>query len=470
MSAGYTLGISSYFHDSAAALLHGSDVIAAAQEERFTRKKADASFPQNAIAYCLSLLPAGTAPDQVAYFESPALKADRIVRNAAAQAPRGASIWPQTRRTLRQLAEDLPDALTALSDDPRRIHFVPHHRSHAASAFYPAPFTEAAVLVADGVGEWSTTTLWTGRGTALDPVGEIRFPHSLGLFYSAVTQYCGFKVNSGEYKLMGLAPFGLPEFRAKMQDMLIDVKADGSFALDMAYFDFATGFSTTSPLFADLFGRPDRHPNDPIDQFYMNMAASAQSVLEDVMVRLSTTLLERTGQRNLCLAGGVALNCVANRALLRDVPGLDALWVQPAAGDAGGALGAALDVAHRNAPTKAKRSFDVLLGPGFDDAEIAEALDAADLVYERPGALAETTAEALAAGQIIGHFDGRMEFGPRALGNRSILADPRSTDALSRVNKSIKFREDWRPFAPMVLAAHAATYFEPPVESPHMLL
>lgn len=477
---GYTLGISSHFHDSSAALLVGTQIVAAAQEERFTRRKADSSFPENAIGYCLSHLPEGDSLDAVAYYENPRLKIDRVVRNALAQAPRGAGLWPRTLTLLRELTQDLPTQLGQICQDRDRVFFVPHHRSHAAAAFYPSPFDRAAVLVLDGVGEWSTTSLWNGEDGKLTAVSEIRFPHSLGLFYSAFTQYCGFKVNSGEYKLMGLAPFGMPFFQQKILDELIDLKADGSFALNMTYFDFATGLSATNPLFENLFGQPARHPNDPLTQHFMNVAASAQSVLEEAVLRLCATALKRTGQSNLCLAGGVALNCVANRRVRLDLPELKGFWIQPAAGDAGGALGAALDVANfrtGSAMTKTKRNGDQisssLLGPEYSDQQIADALTGSGLVFEHPeraDELIRLTADALSQGQIVGHFHGRMEFGPRALGNRSILADPRPSDTLGRVNQRIKFREDWRPFAPIVLAEKAADVFEEPTVSPYMLL
>ena len=359
---------------------------------------------------------------------------------------------------------------------------MPHHRSHAASAFYTSPFTDAAVLVLDGVGEYSTTTLWSGTRDGLTATAEIRFPHSLGLFYSAFTQYCGFKVNSGEYKLMGLAPFGEPDFRQKILDHLIELRDDGAFTLNMEYFDFDKGLSTISPLFEMLFGAPARRPDDPVTAFHMTLAASAQAVLEEAVLRLARRALASTGHRHLCLAGGVALNCVANARLYRELEELDGLWIQPAAGDAGGALGAALEVAravpgHATAPAARSGTSDgmsaSLLGPAYEDAEICAALDAAGLVYENISdrdRYTHTVAQALAGGQIAGHFYGRMEFGPRALGNRSILADPRGTDTLARTNRSIKFREDWRPFAPIVLTDHASRYFDNPSVSPYMLL
>ncbi|MGX0975012.1 carbamoyltransferase [Roseovarius sp. MBR-51] len=477
-SAPYTLGISSHFHDSAAALVQGDQILAAAQEERFTRQKADWRFPDHAIRYCLSHLPDGAVLDNVAYFEDPGLKARRMVEMAQIRMPTGARLWPRLIETLKSLTEELPLQLTKVAGDSDRIVFVPHHRSHAASAFYPSPFSKAAVMVLDGVGEYSTTTLWSGDASGLHAQAEINFPHSLGLFYSAFTQYCGFKVNSGEYKLMGLAPFGTPEFRKTILDELIELKPDGGFTLNMAYFDFDKGLSTTGPLFEMLFGQPQRRDSEPVTLMHMNLAASAQAVLEEVVLSLANTALHRASSSNLCLAGGVALNCVANSRLLRDLPGLEGLWIQPAAGDAGGALGAALEVARRDLTThsgvtKRDAMAGAGLGPEYSDAAIRAALDTAGLVYQEignPDSYATAVADALGQGQIVGHFHGRMEFGPRALGNRSILADPRGKDTLSRVNQSIKFREDWRPFAPMVLADQVPLYFEELTDSPYMLL
>lgn len=475
---GYVLGISAYFHDSAAALVQGDRIVAAVQEERFTREKADWRFPDQAIRYCMSQLPEGEVLDAVAYYEDPGLKAQRILDNARLQLPRGARLWPRMIETLKCLTEELPRQLKQVADDQTRIAFVPHHRSHAASAFYPSPFQNAAVLILDGVGEYATTSLWSADAAGLHCQSEIRFPNSLGLFYSAFTQYCGFKVNSGEYKLMGLAPFGVPEFRRQILEELIDIKADGSFILNMNYFGFDKDLSTISPLFEMLFGQPQRGATSPITPFHMNMAASAQAVLEEVVLALAKTALRRGNSKSLCLAGGVALNCVANSRLLRELPELEGLWVQPAAGDAGGALGAALEVAQPNAPARAQRSTKdgmsgAFLGPQFNDMDIRSALETAGLIHEAPpdpAAYAARVATALANGQIVGHFHGRMEFGPRALGNRSILADPRHKETLSRVNRSIKFREDWRPFAPIVLADEAEKVFEAPAVSPYMLL
>lgn len=469
----YTLGISSHFHDSAAALIQDGRIVAAAQEERFTRRKADHRFPDEAIKYCLEFCKAPENNLRVAFYENPHLKLERALQTAKATAPRGAALWPHTLRLLRDYGNDLPTKLLEVYGDANRIHCVPHHRSHAASAFFPSPFASAAVLVIDGVGEWSTTTLWHGEKNKLTPLSEIRFPNSLGLFYSAFTQYCGFKVNSGEYKLMGLAPFGQPRFADRIRETLIDVKPDGSFELNMAYFRFNTDVTTISPLFERLFGRSARRPDTPVEQHFMDVASSVQLVLQDVLAKLAATTLKITGHSSLCLAGGVALNCVANSHLLKHVPGLDTLWIQPASGDAGGALGAALDVDMQSRKTP-RPFFDRMsgsyLGPKFDEAAILGALEQSQLTWERPNDIAHETAVALSQGHVVGHFDGRMEFGPRALGNRSILADPRPMDMLDRVNLKIKFREGWRPFAPMVLKDAAEELFDGPKDSPYMLL
>lgn len=475
------LGISSHFHDSAAVLVVDGEIVTAAQEERFSRLKGDWRWPEKAIAHCLSTLPGGV-PDRVAYYEDPGLKTRRILDVARTNAPTGARTWPRMLETLDELSNELPEKLAALvCGETARIDFVPHHRSHAAAAFYPSPHDNAAVLVIDGVGEYSTTTIWRGDADGLTPEAEIRFPHSLGLFYSAFTQYLGFNVNSGEYKLMGLAPFGTPCFSGAICEQLIDLREDGSFALDMAYFEFDRSLSTTSPLFEQFFGQPVRAPTDQITPFHMNLAASVQAVLEEAVLRLGRTAMARTDQRNLCLAGGVALNCLANRRLLLEAPDLGALWIQPAAGDAGGALGAALEIskaAWRAVTTSVQKSArdgmrHALLGPTYDIETIRAALQIAGLTYEEIADSDDYVARvalALSEGQVVGHFDGAMEFGPRALGNRSILADPRGASTQVRVNQQIKFREDWRPFAPIVLAQRAAEFFEPPTDSPYMLL
>lgn len=470
----YTLGVSAFYHDSAAALVRGSDVIAAAQEERFSRIKGDANFPHQAIAYCLSQLPSDTDVSALAYFENPRLKMHRLIKTASNMAPRGATIWPKLLRRLEQQNQELPDLLQGVLSDPEKIHFCTHHRSHAASAFYPSPFKSAAILVADGVGEWSTTTIWRGESEKLEPVYELRFPNSIGLFYSAFTQYCGFKVNSGEYKLMGLAPFGKPRFQNKIRNNLIEIDANGAFTLNMKYFDFHVGLSTINPLFESLFGHPARASGERLTQHFMDIAASVQAVLNDLMSRLGVFALKTTGQSNLCLAGGVGLNCVSNRVIFKSLPARSKLWIQPAAGDAGGAIGAALSVSkHLHNPAQKKpKKYNTYLGPAYSDKEIQSALDRRNMTYERSdtiGEVAEIAAEILADEKILGHFDGPMEFGPRALGNRSILADPRSENMLRRINRQIKFREGWRPFAPAILAEKTSRYFESPIESPYML-
>lgn len=474
------LGISSYFHDSAAALVRGSNIIAAAQEERFTRKKADWRFPKNAIDYCLSEMPAGSQLDAIAFYEDPSQKIDRILRNAVVNSPRGTAIWPRTLKTLRTLNTILPRELKRILPDPDKIYFVPHHRSHAASAFYPSPFDEAAVLVVDGVGEWATSSLWHGRGCEVTPIRETRFPHSLGLLYSAFTQYCGFKVNSGEYKLMGLAPFGEPLFKDLIYKNIVEVDFDGDFRLNLDYFDFETGLSTISPLFHSLFRFPPRKPDEMVTLHYMNVAASIQSVLNDIMISQANTALRLTNNENLCMAGGVALNCVTNTKISRHAKGLKKIWVQPAAGDAGGALGAALDISYKlNGDCKNRKCetpdsmSNAYLGPTYNPKQIEKALRKHGLIWESDfedeTALIEMISQALQSGQIIGYFDGRMEFGPRSLGNRSILADPRPGDMLQRANNKIKFREAWRPLAPIILADQEQTFFETQVSDPYML-
>lgn len=472
------LGISALYHDSAAALVDETGIIAAAQEERFTRKKADARFPHKAIEFCLSKLGPERRLDRIAYYENPQLKAARILTDASRMAPYGEEIWPATLQGLHSLGLELPKALLGLCDNTDRISFVAHHRSHAASAFFPSPFDRAAVLIVDGVGEWSTTSIWLGEGHELTPLLEIKYPHSLGLFYSAFTQYCGFKVNSGEYKLMGLAPFGTPKYKQLIFEHLIDLKADGSFTLNLEYFAFRNSESTISPAFEALFGAPARRPDTLLDRHIMDVAASAQAVLQECMLALGRAAMTAAGCNTLCLAGGVALNCVANTYLSNGLSGLEDLWVQPAAGDAGGALGAALQV---YASESKKRPIlgpndamkDSLLGPSFSPENIERELVKSELEYARIDSASEMAAKiakSISEGHIVGHFDGPMEFGPRALGNRSILADPRQDDALSRVNQKIKFREGWRPLAPIVLEEAAAKMFEPPFKSPYMLM
>ena len=437
------IGISAFYHDSAAALVEDGRIVAAAQEERFTRKKFDESFPQNAVRYCLEAT--GTRlcdVDYVVFYEKPFLKFERLVETYLAYAPRGLAsyvkalpVWLGEKLFQRKL---LSDELKRIDPDfdPSRLLFTEHHLSHAASAFYPSPFDEALILTMDGVGEWSTTTVGIGKGNHVEIVKEIHFPHSLGLLYSAFTYYLGFKVNSGEYKLMGLAPYGEPRYRDLIRDNLIDLKPDGSHKLEMSYFNYCTGLTMTNGKFNGLFGQPVRKESEPLTQKHMDIAASVQAVLEDAVLALTRSLSAEYGQKDLCLAGGVALNCVANGKILRDGR-FDRIWIQPAAGDAGGALGAAL-VAYYALAGGAKRTngassgdqmSGAYLGPSFGEEEIAPRLLAEGArfdVFDDESVLLSRTAKALAEGKAVGWFQGRMEFGPRALGNRSILADPRS--------------------------------------------
>jgi carbamoyltransferase len=481
---GPVLGISAYYHDSAAALVSDGLPVAAAQEERFSRRRHDAGFPDHAVAYCLR--EAGLRLDElaaVAFYEDPALKFRRVMATWLATAPHG---FPVFRRAFPQWAgwkrHALDDVRARLRSQAGGRPLPPvvahrHHASHAASAFLPSPYPSAAVLCVDGVGEWATTTLWHGRGTDLVPLAELRFPHSLGMLYSAFTHFCGFKVDSGEYKLMGLAPYGTPRWAPLIRERLIDVKADGSFRLDLRHFTFQYGRTMTGRAFEELFGGPRRTPEGPLTQREFDLAASVQAVTEEVVLRLARTVLDRTGERRLCLAGGVALNCVANGRLV-DEGVCDELWVQPAAGDAGGALGAALAESHRRgAPrTHVRRGTDAmagaLLGPAYGAEEIAEFLDRGGRPAVRlpEPELVERVAAELAAGKVVGWFQGRMEFGPRALGNRSILADPRDPGTQSTLNLKTKFRESFRPFAPAVLAEDAKDWFDLAGESPYMLL
>lgn len=486
----HILGLSAYYHDAAAALVSAGQIVAAAQEERFSRRKHDERFPEQAIAWCLRQ--AGLDPghlDAVVFYDKPILKFARLLESYLAVAPRGWRTFPQVlpgwlgeklnlRRTIR---EELPGLRP---DCP--ILFTTHHQAHAASAFYPSPFAEAAILTVDGVGEWATTTIGRGRGTRLELLKEIRFPHSLGLLYTAFTGYCGFRVNSGEYKLMGLAPYGEPRFADRIRTELLDLKSDGSFWLNLDYFAFLHGTTMTNERFHRLFEGPPRQPEEPVEQRHMDVARSVQVVTEEIMLRLARHTREVTGLSRLCLAGGVALNCVANGRILRE--GLfEELWIQPAAGDAGGALGAALAAWHehfqgeRGLPNRAAEASGIsssdamrgaLLGPEFSDAEIEQTLHAHGAVWERldRGALLDRTVQLLAAGKVVGWFQGRMEFGPRALGSRSILGDPRSPTMQSVMNLKVKFRESFRPFAPAVLRERVADYFEFDADSPYMLL
>ena len=479
------LGLSAFYHDSAAALVVDGMIVAAAQEERFTRKKHDAGFPENAVRYVLSEagLTLGEI-DHVAFFEKPFLKFERLLETYVTNAPRGLRSfrsampgWIRGKLFQRRLLARSLKAVDSSFRGPSSILFSEHHYSHAASAFFPSPFDEAVVLTLDGVGEWATTTVALGRGNSCEIVKESHFPHSLGLLYSAFTYYMGFKVNSGEYKVMGLAPYGEAVYKDLILDKLIDLRPDGSFRLDQRYFDYATGLRMTNDRFADLFGRPARKPeSDLLEQFHMDVAASLQAVTEEVVLTITRALAVEHDIPNLCLAGGVALKCVANGKILRDgaFPGL---WIQPAAGDAGGAIGAALAVYHRElgAPrivTGTDAMSGAFLGPAFDDDEIASDLRSCGAVFEtvEEDEMLSFTADALAAGKAVGWFQGRMEFGPRALGGRSILADPRSASMQRTLNLKIKFRESFRPFAPSVLVEDAKEYFGLEVQSPYMLL
>jgi carbamoyltransferase len=479
------LGVSAFYHDSAAALLVDGDIVAAAQEERFSRKKFDARFPRGAIAYCLRA--AGVSLRDlrhVVFYDKPLLKFDRLLETYLGCAPIGLKsflaampIWLRDKLHLKaRIRRELADTGGCPESELPPLLFTEHHQAHAASAFYPSPFPRAAVLCLDGVGEWSTTSVWLGEENRLTPKWEIDFPHSLGLLYSAFTYYTGFKVNSGEYKLMGLAPYGEPKFSDLILRELIDLKADGTFRLNMRYFDFATGLTMTNHRFAELFGAPARTPESEITRHHADVAASIQKVTEEVMMRLARTAYRELGCDYLCLAGGVALNCVANGKILREGPYKD-IWVQPAAGDAGGAVGAALAAWHQyHRQPRAVREGDAMkgayLGPEFSDEEIREALDLVGARYTllSEDELVERTADLLARERVVGWFQGRMEFGPRALGARSILGDPRSPRMQSVMNLKIKQRESFRPFAPAVLAEEVSRYFELDRPSPYMLL
>ena len=484
------LGISAFYHDSAAAIVDGGRILAAAQEERFTRRKHDAGYPHHAVAYCLQ--EAGielSQVDRVAFYDKPFLKFERLLETYVAFAPRGfrsfaaaLPLWVKEKLFQKDLLRRRLRELDPEVDWSDRLLFAEHHQSHAASAFYPSPFYEAVVLTMDGVGEWATTSVSIGRGNDLEMTREIRFPHSLGLLYSAFTYHVGFKVNSGEYKLMGLAPYGEPRYAQAILDHLIDLKDDGSFRLDLDYFDYCTGLKMTGKRFDALFGGEARSPEEPLTQRHMDMAASVQAVLEEAILRLTRSLGKETGIRHLCLAGGVALNGTANGKVMRDGR-FDGVWIQPAAGDAGGALGAALAASHRllgqprplmsdarNAGSDAMSG--AYLGPDFDENAIRDDLDAAGARYSALTAkeLIDTTAAALADGKAVGWFQGRMEFGPRALGNRSILADARRPDMQRTLNLKVKSRESFRPFAPSVTRSEAPKWFDADWDSPYMLL
>jgi carbamoyltransferase len=477
------LGISAFYHDSAAAIVEDGRIVAAAQEERFTRKKHDASFPRHAIAYCLEA--AGTKLsdiDHVAFYDKPFLKFERLLETYIALAPRGfrsfqmaLPLWLKEKLFQKSLLrKKLLEFDAGFASE--RLLFTEHHLSHAASAFYPSPFEKAVVLTMDGVGEWATTSAAIGEGNELEIFQEIHFPHSLGLLYSAATYYTGFKVNSGEYKVMGLAPYGQPKYAQLILDRVIDLKPDGSFRLDMSYFDYCTGLTMTNDRFAALFGQPVRSPDQLLTPFHMDVAASIQAVLEEIVLRLTRSLASRSGARNLCLAGGVALNCVANGKVLRDGK-FDRIWIQPAAGDAGGAVGAALAAFHQFKGGKrivaaADGMSGAFLGPEFAQADIEKRLAASGARFEVLGddGMIEATAKALADQLAVAWFQGRMEFGPRSLGARSILGDPRSPSMQKNLNLKVKYRESFRPFAPAVLREDVAEWFEFDADSPYMLI
>ncbi len=479
------LGLSAFYHDSAAALVEDGRIAAAAQEERFSRKKHDAGFPANAVRYCLEHAGIGLDEiDFVAFYDKPFLKFERLLETYLAFAPKGFTsfkaampLWLREKLFQKDLLRKEFRKFEPDFDWQNKLLFAEHHQSHAASAFFPSPFEEAVVLTMDGVGEWATTSAARGSGNRLEVFKEIHFPHSLGLLYSAFTYYTGFRVNSGEYKVMGLAPYGEPAFKDLILDNLMDVKEDGSFRLDQTYFDYCTGLRMTNEKFDRLFGGPARTPDQLLTQRHMDLAASVQAVVEEVVLRLTRSLAAETGSANLCLAGGVALNCVANGKVLREAA-FDNVWVQPAAGDAGGALGAALAAYHlfQDQPRVANGSGDSMggayLGPEFRQQEIERRLAAAGAVFSvlDDDEIVETAAQAVADQKAVGWFQGRMEFGPRALGARSILGDARSPSMQKTLNLRVKYRESFRPFAPSVLREDVAEWFELDADSPYMLM
>ena len=479
------LGISAFYHDSAAALVDDGRIMAAAQEERFSRRKHDARFPRHAVEYCLR---EGAITldqlDHIVFYDKPFLKFERLLETYVALAPRGLAsfsmavpLWVKEKLFQKLLLKRELEVLGLGADLEAKLLFAEHHQSHAASAFFPSPFAEAAVLTMDGVGEWATTSMGIGRGNSLEILKEIHFPHSLGLLYSAFTYYTGFKVNSGEYKLMGLAPYGEPKFAGRILDQLIDLKPDGSFRLNLAYFDYCTGLRMTNARFDELFGGPPRDPDERLTQRHMDIAASIQAVTDEAVLRLTRAIAAETGLPNLCLAGGVALNCVTNGRVLRDGR-FTRLWIQPAAGDAGGALGAALCGYHlfkaqpRTHPNPLDAMEGSYLGPWFAQEDVERRLKQLGAVYSvlPDQELIGATVGALVDGRAVGWFQGRMEFGPRALGARSILGDPRSPTMQSILNLKVKHRESFRPFAPSVLAEEAGEWFDLDTESPYMLI
>ena len=480
------LGISAYYHDSAACLLKNGEIIAAAQEERFTRKKHDSNFPTHAINYCLKEAQiVASEIDNVVFYEKPFVKFERLLETYLAFAPRGflsfikaMPLWVKYKLFQKSLIiKELQNTLSPKVNWKDRLLFSEHHLSHAASAFYPSPFKRAAVLTLDGVGEWTTTSLAVGKDRDLKVIKEIHFPHSLGLLYSAFTYYTGFKVNSGEYKVMGLAPYGKPKYTKLIKEKLITIASDGSFKMDMSYFNFATGLTMTNNKFNKLFGGPPRLPETKLTQRDMDLAASIQKVTEDIILRIAKNIAKETGERNLCLAGGVALNCVANGILLREKI-FENIWIQPAAGDAGGALGAALTVWHmnQNGERNLKKNPDSMkgsyLGPEFSDSEIKNQLKSCGAVFKKfkKDDLIDSVVSALVKKKAVGWMQGRMEFGPRALGARSIIADPRHSEMQRQLNLKVKYRESFRPFAPSVLSEHVSEWFELDENSPYMLI
>ena len=482
----YILGISAFYHDSAACLINNGEIIAAAQEERFTRKKHDAEFPHHAILYCLKEAKISASQiDNVVFYEKPFVKFERLLETYLAFAPKGfisfakaMPVWIKDK--LFQKSALIKKLKSTLDDDVdwhERILFSEHHLSHAASAYYPSPFESAVVLTLDGVGEWTTTSIAIGKGSDLKVLKEIHFPHSLGLLYSAFTYYTGFKVNSGEYKVMGLAPYGKPLYANLIKEKLITVSEDGSFQLDMSYFNYATGLTMTNKKFNELFGGPPRTSETELTQREMDLAASVQKVTEDIVLKLAKDIAKETGENNLCLAGGVALNCVMNGILLREKI-FDNIWIQPAAGDAGGALGAALSAwyLHHNKERIVSKERDAMkgayLGPEFTDTEIEAELTACGATFIKlsESEMIENVASALADEKAVGWMQGRMEFGPRALGGRSIIADPRSPIMQRQLNLKVKYRESFRPFAPSVLREDVSKWFEHDTDSPYMLL
>ena len=482
----YILGISAFYHDSAACIIKDGEIIAAAQEERFTRKRHDASFPRHAIKYCIQEAQIDAEQiDSVTFYEKPFIKFERLLETYLAFAPKGFTsfakampVWIKDKLFQKMaIIKELKSTFGKETNWHERLMFSEHHLSHAASAFYPSPFESAAILTLDGVGEWTTTSMAVGKGSDLKVLKEIHFPHSLGLLYSAFTYYTGFKVNSGEYKVMGLAPYGKPRFANLILEKLITVADDGSFHLDMSYFDYATGLTMTNKKFDKLFGGPPRAPEAELTQREMDLAASIQKVTEDVVIKLTKGIAKETGERNLCLAGGVALNCVVNGIISREKI-FDNIWIQPAAGDAGGALGAALSVwyLYNQSERKISSAGDAMkgsyLGPAFSDAEIEKELKKCGAVFKKctENELIEHVTSALVNEKVVGWMQGRMEFGPRALGARSIIADPRSPKMQKQLNLKVKYRESFRPFAPSVLCDDVGDWFEHYSDSPYMSL